>query len=487
MLVILWDPHRPDHPAPSKNAVENLIFGSKPSVSDYFLENSGGRFKMESAGVLGWYDADKSADHYWGPLDQEDLPEDRNRNGIIDSGEDLNNNGKLDGPDGILQPDEDTNGNGKLDYDLNGDGWLSGHVEKWAEAIRKADKDFDYKKYDANNDNILSPDELAINIVIPQNNPFGTNRGAAGKEYPNWEPLIVDGVRINVISETYIGSPPSLGLVAHELSHILLGAGDMYFSFFQPYAAGPYSLMDQAPHNPPHLDPFHKLRLGWIVPKVVTSDGWYKIRDIETHHKAYILYDPARSDKEYFIIENRWSGNSYDSYLIDTGLAVWHIIEDPNIFDTLPTPPSVDPQQWNDPKWKGWARRAIRMIRPIYGPPINWALWDGSDPQTGYDLLSVDPDPNHATLKWADGTPSGFSIQSIPASSSEMAVYITFETNPNTPTPKPPADTMIALDIAVGSHEYDSRWDVSADGRITSLDALMILQAATSSIERVGT
>ena len=41
------------------------------------------------------------------------------------------------------------------------------------------------------------------------------------------------------------------------------------------------------------------------------------------------------------------------------------------------------------------------------------------------------------------------------------------------------ADAVIALDIAVGSHEYDPAMDVNGDGKITSLDALMIMQAAT--------
>jgi len=36
-------------------------------VADYFLENSGGRMKLESAGVLGWYDAALPASYYWGP------------------------------------------------------------------------------------------------------------------------------------------------------------------------------------------------------------------------------------------------------------------------------------------------------------------------------------------------------------------------------------------------------------------------------------
>jgi len=39
-------------------------------------------------------------------------------------------------------------------------------------------------------------------------------------------------------------------------------------------------------------------------------------------------------------------------------------------------------------------------------------------------------------------------------------------------------DAVIALAIASGSREYDSRGDVSGDGRVTSLDALMILQVA---------
>ena len=46
-----------------------------------------------------------------------------------------------------------------------------------------------------------------------------------------------------------------------------------------------------------------------------------------------------------------------------------------------------------------------------------------------------------------------------------------------------PTDAVIALQIAAGSRPPDLRWDVSGDKRVTSLDALMILQAAAGSIE----
>jgi parallel beta-helix repeat protein len=45
------------------------------------------------------------------------------------------------------------------------------------------------------------------------------------------------------------------------------------------------------------------------------------------------------------------------------------------------------------------------------------------------------------------------------------------------------ADAVIALEIAVGGRPFDSELDVNGDGVVTSLDALLILQAATGSIE----
>jgi len=68
--------------------------------------------------------------------------------------------------------------------------------------------------------------------------------------------------------------------------------------------------------------------------------------------------------------------------------------------------------------------------------------------------------------------------------------FYPFETDPVPCTPTPDesstfttADAVIALQIAVGSRPFDSRYDVSGDGKVTSLDALMILQAAAWRVE----
>ncbi|TLD42028.1 MAG: hypothetical protein JETT_1737 [Candidatus Jettenia ecosi] len=398
IIAILWD--WDSDPRLDRSVIEDALFGVTNSVRDYFLENSNGYFTIENAGVFGWYDADKPFDHY------------------------ANENEK----------------NDPIDKDK--DGWLNGHAEKWAEAIRKADVDFDFAAYDSNGDKVLSPDELGISIIIPQDNPFGTVNGVVGREYPTKEPLIVDGVQVNVMAEFYIGNPPNIGLVAHELSHLLLGAKDMYFGyclkhrdddpekeclnvFDNPSAAGGYSLMDQ--HiEAPHLDPFHKLKLGWVRPKIIFRDGQYRLPNVEEHHDVWVLLNPTHGAKEYFIVENRWRGNSYDREIDDNGgLAVWHIMEDPAVYGTVPPPPGVEQEDWDTLPPDAWSRRAIRMIRPMTAFFDNsQALWDGAQPGTDYDLLSEDPDPSHAKLRWADGTPSGFNLRSISAAGLEMQATI---------------------------------------------------------------
>ena len=85
---------------------------------------------------------------------------------------------------------------------------------------------------------------------------------------------------------------------------------------------------------------------------------------------------------------------------------------------------------------------------------------------------------------------AGMNSSTIDASIYGRAKFYPFETEPAPCAPTPEeshtfttADAVIALQIAVGSRPPDLCWDVSGDGSVTSLDALMILQAAAGSIE----
>ena len=368
VLTILWDPHKPNVPRPTRASVEAAVLGATNSVRGYFLENSRGTFTIESAGVVGWYDSDHPPSEYWP-------------------------------------------GGGKVGRDSG------------AEAIRKAARDLDFASFDTNRDGKLDIGELFVLFVLPGRGDGGGLGRPVGDDYvPRGEGkgVVVDGVRIVTIAEVSIGSPPGPGIVAHELAHPLLELGDMYFGYFNPTAAGPYSLMDED-GRAPHIDPAHKLKLAWLRPQIVLRSGSYELPDVERSGLVLVLLDPRHGEGEYFIVENRWQGSSYDTALDFSGLAVWHVIEDRETYERFP-PRDVPRKDWDNPDYKGWSRQGIRMIRPLRAAPFaaTLPLWDGSAPATGYDLLSIDPLPAHASLRWADGTPSGFAVRQLSPAAAVM-------------------------------------------------------------------
>ena len=156
-------------------------------------------------------------------------------------------------------------------------------------------------------------------------------------------PLVVDGVTISVVAEAYIGAPPNLGVVAHELGHLLSDLPDLYFAlrtnrsgtgipFDNPFAAGDYCLMD-ATYNNAHFCPFLRLKLGLAPAAADLRSGHYQLRAIESSTRS-LGADPsgtaARASTSSSRIE--FKDGSYDMNLPDRGLGVWHMIEDPAIY-----------------------------------------------------------------------------------------------------------------------------------------------------------
>lgn len=365
VLTIIWDPKKPGITVPSKQSVQNLMFGSGQSVRNYFLENSGGVFDIVNAGILGWYDADYSPSEYWPG------------------------------------------------------GGVAGR-DSGAEAIRKAATEIDFSAFDRSGDGTLTSDDVAILFILPGSGDGGGLGRIVGEDYQTRseaQGITVDGVLIRWIAEVSLGNTP--GIVSHELAHLIVGLGDMYFSeFINPYSAGEYSLMDNH-WDSPHIDPANKLKLGWTKPRLLYRSGRYKSESVATSGKVQILHDPDRGTDEYFIIENRAGDGVFDGSIPDTGLGIWHVMDAPNIFNAAMPPPGVSQANWDTMDLSaaiGWSRKGVRMIRPeISGSSENRALWDGTDPATGYPLVSDDPLTSHAELKWGDGTPSPFSIRDVSA------------------------------------------------------------------------
>ena len=358
LLVILWDPQRPEVTVkPTREQVEELVFGAKPSIADFFETQSFGKVKIQKAGVFS-YLADKPANHYW------------------------------------YHPAPGTPG---------GDEFISGHAEKWAEAIRKADREFNFAAYDTDKNGELSTTELGILIVIPQVSPFGTVRGLVGREHPSVQSLVVDGVKLKSMAEVYTGNgtsigtpvkgiPMNFGVMAHELGHLFFKMVDMYYD--GALRPGNYSLMDVT-YTDAQYDPYHRVRTGWLTPQVVTQSGTYQLSSVERSGDLLKIIRPKHSPPEYFMIENRQHG-VYDTGLPDTGLAIWRFTDNESASD--------------------WVRKNLHLIRSPLAQGDKNALWHG-------------PDSPATTLKWTDGTSSGITVRGFSESASVMSLAIDMPAN----------------------------------------------------------
>jgi M6 family metalloprotease-like protein len=127
------------------------------------------------------------------------------------------------------------------------------------------------------------------------------------------------------------------GIMAHELLHTL-GVPDLYDKGRADLGAGTgqFSIMSNPwgqggnPTYPGHLDPWSKMRLGWLTPIHITYDGEYSAEPSEIDADVYIIQE-GFPDGEYLLIENRQALH-YDALIwgqegggAKGGVVIWHI------------------------------------------------------------------------------------------------------------------------------------------------------------------
>lgn len=259
--------------------------------------------------------------------------------------------------------------------------WDNGAFElMWQDALRAADPSFDFHARDTNLNNRVDPDELLVAIVRPQTDPYGTTRSTS---------LSLDGVASPMsvhVSDLYLSSVTGnrtwgVGLIAHEFSHSLNAAQDIYGPCPPETNAGSFSVMSWH-GNATHLDPWHKLKSGFVTPDAIAIPTWttqtLSLPAVERgNHEVTVLYDPARADREYFVIEARLGSDGTPTYdqPLGNNLVVWHVIEDAATRAAFPFP-APDPG----------CRIPVRFMRSM------------SAVGSTYDLV------------WADGTPASIRV-----------------------------------------------------------------------------
>lgn len=202
-----------------------------------------------------------------------------------------------------------------------------------AEACRALDDEVDFSRYDRNGDGWVD------NVYVFYAGHGEGDGGGANSIWPHSSNLYTKGVRLQLdgvqvgkyacSNELNAGgsSMVGMGTFCHEFGHVL-GLPDLYTTdYSEAFTPGNWSLMDHGNYNnngrcPAALTAFERSFLGWMEPIELTAQGGtVNIPSIE-ENVAYVI--PTGRADEYFLLENRQQAG-WDKYLPGHGMLVWHI------------------------------------------------------------------------------------------------------------------------------------------------------------------
>ena len=131
---------------------------------------------------------------------------------------------------------------------------------------------------------------------------------------------------------TYFMAPEDgrVGVMAHELGHLLLGWPDLYDTDYTSAGTAGWDLMAGGSWNaggnrPAHPTAWCKSRVGWINPTVVWNAAQsVTIPPYETNAVAYKLPVGTATNSEYFLLSNRQQ-TLFDTNLPGEGLIIEHV------------------------------------------------------------------------------------------------------------------------------------------------------------------
>ena len=209
---------------------------------------------------------------------------------------------------------------------------------------------FDFGRYDLSRDCTITSSELGVIIVDNHSDLAGQADGGSPALA-----LACATAPSGRLGTLVVGHQFSVTLVAHELLH-LYGAQDVYGPW-RPSVGLNFMVSLMAGHEQVnngkqvwHLDPWHKMRLGWAEPRlydVTTAVPPIELvaPGAEDPTGAAILYSPQKAPHEYFILEfrnpNQRRGR-YDRNVASTGIAIWHVVTDPGFTLRQWTWPTTD-------------------------------------------------------------------------------------------------------------------------------------------------
>ncbi len=187
--------------------------------------------------------------------------------------------------------------------------------------LQAADPFVNFAAFDTNGNGALTDDELVVEHLDADPDPAGPAGCGATRGV---DPVSLDGKNMT-LSVAMDGTDSNLMTIIHETGHVTFHMRDLYgFGVGAFDISGPTCGYSDSVFF--RTSAWQKLHLGWIAPTVVVRDGYYSVDRTDSSGEAFILYDPDKGTNDYFIVENRQrTAGTYDQNAADNGLVIWRI------------------------------------------------------------------------------------------------------------------------------------------------------------------
>jgi len=254
--------------------------------------------------------------------------------------------------------------------------------------------DFTQLNTDANPD--ITGDELHLLFIFNEAGSGGAARSPGRVQPPGFD------YALDVGSDAGVSFSTPFDTLTHELTHTL-GGFDLYGASCLSVGLTLMSCTSYIPDGQQtfHLDPWHKLKLGWCEPRIrsLGSNGVETLwaAQMRRPDAQVVLYDPARGASEYFILEYRTSSSSsgpgYDREVAGSGLVIWQVKQG----EPPPGMPGV---------FTLGAPTLTRGGNGVWGSGITtpYLVWtDGASTLTRLQVRAFTPGTDSITIEWQVG------------------------------------------------------------------------------------
>ena len=221
------------------------------------------------------------------------------------------------------------------------------------EVLTLADPFVDFDDFDTNFDNYVSPEELSIILVVagyeaaftgaPANNIWAHQSNLFSAKTLDSVDLSYYAMFGEIHSDeaeeggTY-SEQATIGVICHELGHLMLGLPDLYdtdetskgIGRWSGMAGGAWGQLTHPGDSPSHLDAWSRTAVGFASPIVIdtmlTGDTLAPVATLDDIRMLNADRFQSPLSEEFFYLENRQQ-HGYDASLPGEGLLIYHVDE----------------------------------------------------------------------------------------------------------------------------------------------------------------